>query len=89
VALGRPPLPGRGDARRAFPELPYVDCQDPAMATTLRGLIDADRGRNGRFIVLGWARPALVRGAAPQLERSGFGEEPREQHVECLYREPQ
>jgi hypothetical protein len=85
-------------ARRAFPELPYVDCQDPAMAAALgddprfvfagrekgglivdeaqavegtfaalRGLIDADRGRNGRFIVLGSAQPALVRGAAESL----------------------
>jgi hypothetical protein len=85
-------------ARRGFPELPYVDCQDPAMAAALgddprfvfagrekgglivdeaqavegtfaalRGLIDADRGRNGRFIVLGSAQPALVRGAAESL----------------------
>ncbi len=85
-------------ARSAFPELPYVDCQDPAMAAALRsdprfvlagrekgglivdeaqavagtfaalrGLIDADRGRNGRFIVLGSAQPALVRGAAESL----------------------
>lgn len=85
-------------ARSAFPELPYLDCQDPAMAAalrddprfvlagrekdglivdeaqavdgtfaTLRGLIDADRRRNGRFIVLGSAQPALVRGAAESL----------------------
>jgi predicted AAA+ superfamily ATPase len=85
-------------ARSAFPELPHVDCQDPAMAAALRsdprfvlagrergglivdeaqavagtfaalrGLIDADRGRNGRFIVLGSAQPALVRGAAESL----------------------
>lgn len=33
----------------------------------LRGLIDADRGRNGRFVVLGSAQPGLVRGAAESL----------------------
>jgi hypothetical protein len=85
-------------ARSAFPRLPYVDCQDPAVAAALaadprfvlsgrerggliideaqavagifaalRGLIDADRGRNGGFIVLGSAQPALVRGAAESL----------------------
>lgn len=85
-------------ARAAFPELPYVDCQDPGTAAALRedprfvlerrergglivdeaqavegifaalrGLIDADRGRLGRFVVLGSAQPALVRGAAESL----------------------
>jgi hypothetical protein len=33
----------------------------------LRGLIDANRGRVGRFVVLGSAQPALVRGAAESL----------------------
>jgi len=30
----------------------------------IRGLVDADRARNGRFVVLGSAQPELVRGAA-------------------------
>lgn len=85
-------------ARAAFPNLPYLDCQDPGTAAALRedprfvlerrerdglivdeaqavegvlaalrGLIDADRHRAGRFIVLGSAQPALVRGAAESL----------------------
>lgn len=85
-------------ARAAFPDLPYVDCQDPGTAAVLRedprfvlerrergglivdeaqavegvlaalrGLIDADRRRTGRFVVLGSAQPALVRGAAESL----------------------
>lgn len=85
-------------ARATFPDLPYVDCQDPGTAAALRedprfvlerrergglivdeaqavegvlaalrGLIDADRRRAGRFIVLGSAQPALVRGAAESL----------------------
>jgi predicted AAA+ superfamily ATPase len=85
-------------ARSAFPDLPYLDCQDPATAAALRedprfvlerrernglivdeaqavegvlaalrGLIDADRRRNGRFVVLGSAQPQLVRGAAESL----------------------
>ena len=85
-------------ARSAFPDLPYLDCQDPATAVALqedprfvlerrerrglivdeaqavegvlaalRGLIDADRRRNGRFVVLGSAQPQLVRGAAESL----------------------
>lgn len=85
-------------ARRAFPALPYLDCEDPrtaeflrddvsfalqqrarpglvideaqavpAVFSALRGLIDADRPRNGRFIVLGSARPTLVRGVAESL----------------------
>jgi len=33
----------------------------------IRGLVDADRGRNGRFVVLGSAQPELVRGAAESL----------------------
>ncbi len=33
----------------------------------IRGLVDADRARNGRFVVLGSAQPELVRGAAESL----------------------
>ncbi len=85
-------------ARLAFPNLPYLDCEDPATASAmrddarfvlasrekgglivdeaqavsstfaaLRGLIDDARSRMGRFIVLGSAQPALVRGAAESL----------------------
>lgn len=85
-------------ARSAFPRLPYLDCEDPATATSMRddarfvlasreqgglvvdeaqavgsvfaairGLVDEDRSRMGRFIVLGSAQPALVRGAAESL----------------------
>lgn len=85
-------------ARLTFPDLPYLDCEDPrtaeflrddagfalqqreragliideaqavpAVFSALRGLIDADRRRNGRFIVLGSAQPTLVRGVAESL----------------------
>lgn len=85
-------------ARQAFPDLPYLDCEDPATAAALRedprfvlaarekgglivdeaqavpsvfaalrGLIDEQRSRTGRFIVLGSAQPELVRGAAESL----------------------
>ena len=85
-------------ARLAFPDLPYIDCEDPraaeflrddaafalrerergglvideaqavpAVFSVLRGLIDADRRRNGRFILLGSAQPTLVRGVAESL----------------------
>ena len=85
-------------ARTAFPELPYLDCEDPATAAALRedarfvferreregliideaqavegvfaavrGLIDEARSRHGRFVILGSAQPALVRGAAESL----------------------
>ncbi len=33
----------------------------------IRGLVDAERARKGRFVVLGSAQPALVRGAAESL----------------------
>ena len=39
----------------------------PAVISALRGLIDADRRRNGRFVVLGSAQPTLVRGVAESL----------------------
>jgi hypothetical protein len=84
--------------RLAFPDLPYLDCEDPrtaeflledpafalqqreragliideaqavpAVFSALRGLIDAERGRNGRFVILGSAQPTLVRGVAESL----------------------
>jgi len=84
--------------RVTFPDLPYLDCEDPrtaeflredpgfalqqreragliideaqavpAVFSALRGLIDADRGRNGRFVILGSAQPTLVRGVAESL----------------------
>ena len=39
----------------------------PSVFAALRGAIDADRTRNGRFVVLGSAQPALVRGVAETL----------------------
>lgn len=39
----------------------------PEVFAALRGLIDADRRRNGRFIVLGSAQPGLVRGVSETL----------------------
>jgi predicted AAA+ superfamily ATPase len=85
-------------ARHSFPDLPYLDCEDPLTAASLRddarfvvagrekrgliideaqavdgvlaavrGLVDEQRARNGRFIILGSAQPALVRGAAESL----------------------
>lgn len=39
----------------------------PEVFAALRGAIDADRQRNGRFVVLGSARPSLVRGVAESL----------------------
>src|SRR3990170_285567 len=39
----------------------------PHVFSALRGLIDADRRRNGRFVVLGSARPTLARGVAESL----------------------
>ena len=85
-------------ARHSFPDLPYLDCEDPLTAASLRddarfviagrekrgliideaqavggvlaavrGLIDEQRARNGRFVILGSAQPALVRGAAESL----------------------
>lgn len=39
----------------------------PEVVAALRGLIDADRRRNGRFILLGSAHPGLVRGVSETL----------------------
>jgi predicted AAA+ superfamily ATPase len=39
----------------------------PALFGALRGAVDADRRRNGRFVVLGSAQPALVRGVSESL----------------------
>jgi hypothetical protein len=39
----------------------------PALFPALRGAIDADRKRRGRFLLLGSAQPALVRGASETL----------------------
>jgi hypothetical protein len=39
----------------------------PAVFSALRGLIDSDRARNGRFVILGSAQPTLVRGVAESL----------------------
>ena len=39
----------------------------PSVFAALRGAIDADRRRNGRFIVLGSAQPSLVRGISESL----------------------
>jgi predicted AAA+ superfamily ATPase len=39
----------------------------PEVFPALRGLIDDERRRNGRFIVLGSAQPALVRGVSESL----------------------
>ncbi|MBE7419879.1 MAG: ATP-binding protein [Ideonella sp.] len=39
----------------------------PAVFAALRGAVDAQRSRHGRFIVLGSAQPALVRGVSESL----------------------
>jgi uncharacterized protein len=39
----------------------------PQVFAALRGAIDADRHRNGRFVVLGSAQPSLVRGVSESL----------------------
>jgi predicted AAA+ superfamily ATPase len=39
----------------------------PALFAALRGAVDADRRRHGRFIVLGSAQPTLVRGVSESL----------------------
>ena len=96
-------------ARHSFPDLPYLDCEDPLTAAALRddarfviasrekrgliideaqsvggvlaavrGLIDEQRARNGRFVILGSAQPALVGGVAESLSgrvaRAGFAD---------------
>ncbi len=62
----------REDARNALDAIGAPMILDEAQAVpelfaALRGAIDADRRRNGRFIVLGSAQPALVRGIAESL----------------------
>ena len=85
-------------ARQSFPQLPYLDLEDPAtrmlfvddprfqlgardanglildeaqrvpeLFEALRGAIDADRQRMGRYIILGSAQPTLVRRVAESL----------------------
>lgn len=39
----------------------------PTLFSALRGMIDADRSRKGRFLLLGSAQPALVRGVSESL----------------------
>ena len=39
----------------------------PQVFAALRGMIDADRHRNGRFVLLGSAQPSLVRGVSESL----------------------
>lgn len=39
----------------------------PAVFAALRGAVDAQRGRMGRFVVLGSAQPSLVRGVSESL----------------------
>ena len=39
----------------------------PQVFAALRGAIDTDRQRNGRFVILGSAQPSLVRGVAESL----------------------
>jgi len=39
----------------------------PQLFNALRGAIDAERGRNGRFVILGSAQPALVRAISQSL----------------------
>lgn len=39
----------------------------PQVFSALRGLIDAERSRNGRFVLLGSANPGLVRGVSESL----------------------
>lgn len=39
----------------------------PPVFAALRGAVDAQRGRTGRFVVLGSAQPALVRGVSESL----------------------
>jgi predicted AAA+ superfamily ATPase len=85
-------------ARRALPDIPYCDLEDPRLGAlfradptfqvtarergglvldevqavpevfaALRGIIDADRRKRGRFVLLGSAQPALVRGVSESL----------------------
>ncbi|MSP59997.1 MAG: ATP-binding protein [Myxococcales bacterium] len=84
--------------RRALPDLPYCDLEEPSLRAlvsedptyqiaereqrglildevqmvpevfaALRGIIDADRHRRGRFVLLGSVQPALIRGVSESL----------------------
>jgi len=62
----------RDDARFALDALPPGAILDEAQAVpevfaALRGAVDAERRRAGRYVVLGSAQPALVRGIAESL----------------------
>src|SRR5262249_5027531 len=56
-------LEARAPARPILDEAPPV----PVLFPALRGVIDADRSRKGRFLLLGSAQPALVRGVSESL----------------------
>jgi hypothetical protein len=54
--------------RRARPSLLLDEAQSvPEVFASLRGLIDKQRARRGRFLLLGSAQPALVRGVSETL----------------------
>ncbi len=54
--------------RRAQPALILDEAQSvPAVFASLRGLIDSERSRKGRFLLLGSAQPALVRQVSETL----------------------
>ncbi len=56
------------DARRQAPGLVLDEAQRlPGLFDALRGAIDAERSRMGRFVLLGSAQPALVRQVAESL----------------------
>lgn len=56
------------DARQEAPGLVLDEAQRlPALFDALRGAIDADRQRMGRFVLLGSAQPALVQKVAESL----------------------
>lgn len=65
----------RDDARLALDALPDGAILDEAQAvpelfTALRGAINAERRRAGRYIVLGSAQPTLIRGISESLDVS-------------------
>jgi predicted AAA+ superfamily ATPase len=56
------------DALATHPGVVFDEAQAvPELTAALRGAIDAERGRNGRFVILGSAQPVLVRGIAQSL----------------------
>jgi len=62
----------RDDPRLSLDALPAGAILDEAQAVpqifaALRGAIDAVRGRNGRYVLLGSAQPGLIRGVAESL----------------------